>query len=373
MPRAGHVIRTVAATAGIVTALAGCGSQLASSGKPPVLHLTGTAAARAMGVAEPAAGGSDASSSSGYELAGSLPSGQPDPQPVYRLRAAESGDAAVVAAALGIDGNLTEIDGGWVIRAAGGNRLAVRVDGSWTFGMDCFADQPIEKESLDVMCASAAGGGVAVPSDVATPAPTPFPTPPPGPPAAEAEKVASGIFERLGIGTENIVSYVGSPTTSVSAAPAFDGKQTSGWSTRLDIDVDDHVVGGDGWLPRAIRGDDYPVITAQSAFDQLQRIPMGRPDICMVRKDGKPGCEEPPPIKVTGAVLGLTIAHDAKGAVLVPAWLFAVEGQNDPIAQIAIDPAYLAPPDAPDSPAPVPPDGSVNPATPEQVPPATPK
>jgi hypothetical protein len=274
--------------------------------------------------------------------------------------------------------------------------------------MDCYADQPIESESLDVMCASATGGGVAVapagsvgPADAGsstsdpgdagsstsgpaapptakpppdsppptTPEPvvTTFPTPPPGPPSAEAEQVARRVFARLGIDADNLYTYQGSPTTSVIANPDVDGKQTSGWSTRLDIDANDGIAGGDGWLTTVVKGTDYPVVTAAAAFEQLTRIPMGRPEICMVRKDGKPGCEEPPPLKVTGAVLGLMLAHDAQGAVLVPAWLFTVEGQNEPAAQIAIDPAYLAPPSPPAT------DEPVNVGTPEQVPPATPK
>lgn len=381
MPRATtHTsVRAAAVAAGLVAALAGCGNQIATSGKPPVLRLIDSADARAMAVAEPAAGGTDTGSSGGYQLVGALPAGQPDPQPVYRPKSASATDAADVAAALGLGGNLTEVDGGWVVRGPSDRRLAVRTDGSWTYGMDCFADQPVEKESLDVMCASATGGGVAVASDVATPAPTPaaptpapppFPTPPPGPPAAEAEQVAAKVFAQLGIGTDDLASYVGSPTTSVAAAPTIDGLHTSGWSTRLDIDVDHEVTGGDGWLARTSSGDDYPVVTAQSAFDRLTQTPLARPEICMVRKDGKPGCEEPPPIRITGATLGLMLEHDAKGALLVPAWLFTVDGQSDPVAQIAIDPAYLSPPDAP---TPEPPDGSVNVATPEQVPPATPK
>lgn len=374
-------VSAVALTAAIAAALAGCGDQVAStSGKPPVLHLTDSAATRAMGVAEPATG-SDSSLSGGYTLVGTLPSGQPDPQPVYRPRSATADDVDNIAAALGLTGDRVEITGGWIIRVADQRRLAVQADGWWTYGMDCFADQPVEKESLDVMCASATGGGVAVASDMTTaptpadtpapaPAPTPLPTPPPGPPIAEAEHVASTIFEQLGIGTDNVTSYVGSPTTSVTATPTLDGKRVSGWTTRLDIDVDDKVVSADGWLTRATAGDSYPVITAQSAFDQLRQVPLGRPEICMVRKDGKPGCEEPPPIEITGATLGLMLAHDAKGALLVPAWLFTVSGQSEPVTQIAIDPAYIAPPDAP---SPQPADGSVNGTTPGQVPPAKPK
>jgi len=406
--------KALAFMCGVAAAVTACGSQGALSGKPVVLHLTSSGSAvRAAGIAEPASSG-DSSLAGGYELVGTLPSSQPDPQPIYRLQRASKTDAGNVAGALGLSQNLTAVKGGWVVRGPNGTRLAVRDDGSWTYGMDCYADQPIESESLDVMCASATGGGVAVasdstagPADTMTAAPPPntspapntkpapntspapnttpsppdspppttgpdpvvttFPTPPPGPPPAEAEQVARRIFEQLGIGTQNLYTYQGSPTTSVVANPEVDGKRTSGWSTRLDIDADDHVAGADGWLTTTTKGADYPVISAGTAFEELGRIPLGRPDICMVRKDGKPGCEEPQPLKVTDAVLGLTLAHDEDGALLVPAWLFTVEGQSEPATQIAIDPSYLAPPGTPE------PGEPVNVGSPEQVPPATPK
>ena len=390
-----RALEALTVVTGIVAAATACGTQDATSGKPSVLHLTSTAVSRAAGLAEPASGGGDSSLSGGYELAGTLPSEQPDPQPVYRPERASKADASNVADALGLTSSPTEISGGWVVRGPNGTRLAMRDDGSWTYGMDCYADQPIEKESLDVMCASATGGGVAVASDgsagsaggttaapppTAKPAPpdsppptspdpvvTTYPTPPPGPPAAEAEQVARGIFSRLGISADNLYTYQGSPTTSVIANPDVDGKRTSGWSTRLDIDANDHVAGADGWLAATVRGADYPVITAAAAFEDLGRFQIARPEICMVRKDGKPGCEEPAPLKVTRAALGLVLERDAQGAILVPAWLFTIEGQSEPAAQIAIDPSYLAPPDTPQ------PDESVNVGSPEQVPPATPK
>jgi hypothetical protein len=64
-------------------------------------------------------------------------------------------------------------------------------------------------------------------------------------------------------------------------------------------------------------------------------------DMCRVRDDGKPGCQEPAPTVITGASLGLMLDHDPKGALLVPAWLFAVKGSADTFPWIAVDPAYL--------------------------------
>ena len=58
-------------------------------------------------------------------------------------------------------------------------------------------------------------------------------------------------------------------------------------------------------------------------------------------------CPTPQPSRVTGAQLGLILSYDAShtgSAVLVPAWLFAVAGTNDPVPVIAVAPTYLAAP-----------------------------
>ena len=379
-----------------LAAAAACGNQVATGAKPPVLHLSSQSAARAMGVAEPAApaGGNQ---QGGYVLAGTLPSDQPADQPVYRPAAASKSDVERVAKALNLDGNPTRISGGWVQRAPDTMRLIVNDSGSWSFGMDCFADQPVDKESADVMCASSSGGGVAVGNSstsapsTAAPVPPPtakptakppaqpvtgptaapvvtaYPTPPPGPSAQQAEQDAQPILAALGLSDAAVTAQQSSPSTYVVADPSIDGKATVGWSTSLQFDATDKLVGGNGWLIDTTKGDGYPVITAQRAFDLLKQTPVAYPLICMVRKDGKPGCEPQQPMKVTGAKLGLMLDQDQKGSILVPAWLFTIDGQSQPVAQLAIDPAYVA---QPTPPAPEP-GGPVNPTSPEMVPPAT--
>jgi hypothetical protein len=50
------------------------------------------------------------------------------------------------------------------------------------------------------------------------------------------------------------------------------------------------------------------------------------------------------------------MAQDDGRPTLVPAWLFTVKGQDEPLAQIAVEPTYLAPPTtATDDPSAVPP------------------
>jgi hypothetical protein len=81
-------------------------------------------------------------------------------------------------------------------------------------------------------------------------------------------------------------------------------------------------------------------------------------EMCMRRPDRKPGCADIPSTVITGATLGLTMAQDAGRPTLVPAWLFTVKGQDEPLAQIAVEASYLAPPPTPaGNPADVPPNG----------------
>ena len=100
----------------------------------------------------------------------------------------------------------------------------------------------------------------------------------------------------------------------------------------------------DGWLPDVTQGDRYPVVTAQRAFELLQEQPRPMIEMCMRRPDDKPGCADIPPTAITGASLGLSIAHDSGRPTLVPAWLFTVKGQDEPLAQVAVEARFLAPP-----------------------------
>jgi hypothetical protein len=265
-----------------------------------------------------------------------------------------------------------------VLRTAGGNRLLVRDDGSWSLGMDCFADQPISAESADVMCAAAAGssnsgGSVAMaappadaPAATASPdpgnppepvdPPQPMPTFTDGPTASAARADADAILSRLGLADARVTVTEGTPTTTVQASYDVHGTTTIGFSTTLSFDGNDQLVSGDGWLPDVVQGDTYPVVTAQRAFELLQQQPRPMMEMCLRRPDGQPGCADIPPTVITGATLGLSMAQDDGRPTLVPAWLFTVKGQDEPLAQIAVEPTYLAPPTtATDDPSAVPP------------------
>ena len=54
-----------------------------------------------------------------------------------------------MAGALGLSGSPTRVDGGWALRD-GANRLVVRDNGSWSYGMDCAPDQPVSSTDVTV-------------------------------------------------------------------------------------------------------------------------------------------------------------------------------------------------------------------------------
>jgi len=354
----------VTVTASLAAVLAACGTQTASETTLAPLRLND--AGPAAQVAAAPGGGAY-----GLVLRAPLPTATPAPAPVWRLPSAHAADATQVAGALGVAGTPTAIDGGWVVRHAG-QRLAVRADGSWTWGMDCSPSVPVQQESLDVMCASAsAGGGVAVAPAGApgTSGPLPIPSPPPsGPTAAEARALAAPMLSRLGWGGAALDVAVGAPTTSVVARQTVDGLATADWTTTLTYDAAGTLTDASGWVGASARGRTYPLISATRAYQQLAAIPRAMPEICQVRKDGKPGCEPIPPTVITAATLGLALRHDLGKPLLVPAWLFTVKGSSQPLATVAVDPRWVKPPaqvvPRPLPPQSVPPAQSVNPAGP---------
>jgi hypothetical protein len=123
----------------------------------------------------------------------------------------------------------------------------------------------------------------------------------------------------------------------------------------------------------------YPLVTAQQAFDAFTALPvpmpavdcpvpsasasasdaigcvasvgapaLGAPSIaCPTTPDGKGTCptETLPPTVVTGATLGLMLTWDTE-PLLVPAWLFTIDGASDTLPMIAVQPSYLGDPSA---------------------------
>ena len=322
-----------------------------SAARPHVLHLASAATEAATMSAAPADEATPGSEP--YKLVGTLPAGTPADQPLWRLRAATADDAQAVADALRLTGTPTRAQGGWALRV-GDNRLIVRDDGNWSWGMDCSPDTPVADENADVGCAVASSAAVSGPNSQE---PELTPSSPPGPTDADARSVAGTLFDRLGVTDPAIVVYGGDPTSTVQASPSVDGKPSFGWMVTVQVDGSGDIVSAYGWLTGPERGADYPVISAQQAFDLLQQQPRPMLMLCKQRPDGKPGCADIPPTEVTGATLGVMLDQDSGHPVLVPAWLFSVKGQPEPLAQIAVDPSYLGPPPTPPAIEPGPPAG----------------
>jgi hypothetical protein len=316
----------VAATAVVV---AGCAAQtITGHTSLPALQLTDTGTPTHGVPAVDLAGGGGPS---GFVLRATLPTTTPPAAPVWRLSAATADDAARVADALAAGARPTAVSGGWVARR-GTRLLAVRRNGSWTWGLDCSPSVALGQENLDVMCASAS---------VVTPGVPLHPS------EAQVRALAVSTLQRLGWSATALDVVTGSPTSSVTARQRIAGIETADWTTMLSFDVDGALVDANGWVGTPTRGRSYPLIDAARAFAALQAEPRMTPELCRVRKDGKPGCEPFPPTVITGATLGLALRHDLGRPLLVPAWLFAVQGSAQPIAVVAVDPRWLKAPTGP--------------------------
>lgn len=317
-PTAVGVAIAAAAGGAVLVARSSSGSHLGSA--PHKLALASYAGQRnAMGAPV-----SDSSSPSSYTLEGTLSDQKPADGRVRRPSRGSADAAAKLASALGLNGKPTAIKGGWALRGPDNTVLLLRADGSWSWAMDCDVEKPIFDENTDVGCDMA--------ESLADPAP-------PGPSVADTERTARPVFAALDLD---------------GAVRATQGQDTESWatvepvaggSTTLQVSRDLKVVGGNGWLSGSTEGDAYPLISAADAFEALKAMPLIHDDMCRVRTDGKPGCEEPAPPVVVGAHLGLMLDRDREGALLVPAWLFELKGSTDTVPWVAIDPAYLEPMD----------------------------
>ena len=366
------VVAVTAAVAAVVTA---CGTQNANEISFGPLQLTDAGVAAESAVA-PTVGGvgvggagvrGEGGGASGFVLRTTLPTSTPAPAPVWRLPHATVGDAVQVAGALGIAGTPTRVaGGGWVLRHAG-QRLALRSEGSWTYGLDCTPGVPVTQESLDVMCASASSGGVAVAPGLPGAQASVPPPPPSGPTDAQVRALAAPMLSRLGWGGATLDVSVGGPTTSVTASRTLPGTATTGWTTTLEFAAGGKLVDGSGIVGQPGLAHRYPLISATRAYQLLLAQPRPMTEMCAVRKDRRPGCEPVPPTVITGASLGLSLRHEFDQPLLVPSWLFDVKGSNEPTAVVALDPHWLKPP-ATVVPRPMPPQSgqpqSVNPAGP---------
>jgi len=338
-----HVAASLAGLAVLCT-VAGCGTEtISTSSAPPALRLVDN------GGSTPAAPAMAGGTAGGFELRTTLPSAQPAPAAVYQLPRATVADATTVARALGVTGQAVAVRGGWAARD-GTQLLAVRADGSWTYGVDCNPSQPLTAESLDVMCGSASTAtAIAVPAPStggrrAAPPPSMPPPPPAGPDAIRTRALATPILQRLALTPASTSVSVGAPTSTFTADMTVDGLLVPDRLTMFAFDRSDTLVSGNGWVGKPARGRAYPLIDAARAFTVLRDQPRPMPLICRPMPGREHSCAPWPATVIIGARLGLALRHDATRALLVPAWLFTVQNSPWPLAVVAVEPRYLLAP-----------------------------
>jgi hypothetical protein len=362
LPVLGSVVAVAVVAAGVTYVSASSGSD---EPRPLRLASGGTTPQRDAALSS----GSGSSGSSGYRLTGTLPAGQPDDAPAYTLTSGPADADVVSALAKALDAGTPVRDGkGW---RAGGLVVSGDAGQSWWFA-PCAKDMPVS-DDVRVGCAVATPGGAPVPATAATPEvadtgsgtaatpPPPSPAPQPDPmPEGDVRAAAKPVLAAVGLDAidarVDTWAYGGSATVSRSVG----GLDVVGLDTSVQVDAQGHVTGASGFLASADRGDSYPLITAQDAYDQLP--PVMRAMLCPVGPDGQ-GCAEPEPTEITGAHFGLLLSPLLDGGqALVPAWLFEVKGWTAPLTVVAVQDKYL----------PKPPEPTADPGTPGAVPPAPP-
>jgi hypothetical protein len=153
------------------------------------------------------------------------------------------------------------------------------------------------------------------------------------------------VFEALGLDPA-AARVAGTPYGgSAVLTPTVGGLEAFGLQTSVQVDRDGDLQGAGGFLGTPEKGDTYPLVTAQAAYDELP--PMMTAMLCPVGPDGQ-GCLPPQPTEITGAHLGLMLHGLADGGqALVPAWLFEVKGWTEPLPVVAVQKQYLPEPEQP--------------------------
>ncbi|CAM5363905.1 hypothetical protein [Streptomyces griseomycini] len=318
---------------------------------PPPLALDGHSEGGSPGIApgEPNPYGAT------YRADGTLPDG-PGSAPVYRAGGQITREqVAALAKALGIDGRPVAEGGSWRIGGRDGSGPGLRVDrqapGTWTFSRYA----PGTDNCKGATCKAPSAGGPAVSEEA-------------------AKKAAAPVLKAVGQDDAKLdAGQVTGGGRVVNADPEIGGLPTHGWTTGVVVGATGEVVGGSGRLSKPVKGDTYPVVSAEEALDLMNAAPGAG------RRAGTGGCATPVPLEEQGrqepcgavttppgkgaltvekAVFGLA-AHAVDGRpALVPSWLFEArpEGAKDALTVTypAVDPEYLAPRDRSGRPSPEP-------------------
>lgn len=282
----------------------GSGSGSGDGGDPPVLRLAGWT--------PPAGTSSSVEADARYQLDTDLP-GERTSAAVHRLVDDTGADARALAKALGLTGDGE--DGAGLRRWVDGPRqLSVRTGdgGSWTYlAVTGMADPPVGDTSA-------------------------------------ARSAARAVVEAAGLDPASAQDVASGSAVTLTVDPVVDGRPTTGLTTTV-IAAGTTVLSAQGWLAATERGATYPVISAREAWDVLVRTALPMPLMaCPEPAPGTDNATDPVgcgrPLTVTGARLGLSLQWAGpRGSepLLVPSWLFDVAGAPLPLAQVAVDPAYV--------------------------------
>ncbi|MFE9687110.1 hypothetical protein [Streptomyces sp. NPDC006285] len=383
-PRRGRSPVVVASVAAAVLLVGGGGAYFATTasggsgggngsgtpggdGTPPPLALDGSAPSGTSGSGTSGvAPGEPDPNGAVYRAEGELPDG-PSSAPVYRAKGAvTAAEVARLARALDVEGTPKAEGDAWQVGApkdgfGSGLRVSRQAPGAWTFSR--FAPGTDNCKGTTTCANRGAGGSESARGAAVDPVS-----------AAAAKKAAAPVLKAVGQDDAKLdASQLMNAVRVVNAEPEVGGLPTYGWTTGVHIGPDSRVVGGSGQLKAPVKGDTYPVISAEKTLGLLNgpgtgdgRVGIGGcaspvPLDTGGKDGGKDGsaavCEpssaapKPDPVVVEDAVFGLA-AHFVDGRqALVPSWLFEVRpagaGAGFTVTHPAVDPEYLAGPQPP--------------------------
>jgi hypothetical protein len=342
------------------------------------------AGARDSAAAAPAASGLKVRPGYGAQphVADALLDGLPDHGPVYALGGADDAAIVTLARALGVAGDVrSDAEGRYV--GTGDRVLRVSPYGGlpWYYGgaRDVAVSSGVATpatavpDSTPSTAPGGSGGGSASgsaggspgtdpaqPPDqiCASPAtdgskaacePRPYtpPKPPPAPSDAEARHAAAPVFAALGLDGVVVTVDEGWGTKSVAASPLVGGLPTSGYETRVEVDVHGDVVSGNGFLGALGTADSYPLLGPRESIARGGAYG-GGPVTLEAPCDATTGCptaEPNPPREVSRVRLGLLLmsSYDSAKAFLTPAWLLSFDGEAYDEPVLALPDRYLEP------------------------------
>lgn len=294
-----------------------------------------------------------------YRLAGPLPD-LPSTAPAYRLASATTAaEVGRLAAALRLDGAVAQQGGAWVVRDGERELRVEPVPGlPWYLGSAC-AEAPVSSDDASVsvsvakQCAVAGVARVEAPAvdgGVARPEAAPKPPRPADLPSREdAERLARDTFTRLGVGLHGLAVEDRWLAWEALVEPLVDGLEVLGLGPSLSIGPGGRIERANGFLAKPERIGDYPLAGLEEGLQRLRRNAGVGPRPLPVEDCSKPTvtCEPPPdvgvptPDPVARPVVGAHLAVFQVDAVVVPVYVFELDGGEETFPVPAVTDEWL--------------------------------